>query len=82
MSLPYSYKFILDLDGHGWSQRFRKELTAGAVVVKSTIHVCLAIPANPPWHSLPPGFPGRAPPPPPPPLPSPGSAAQDRSLTK
>lgn len=31
------YKFNLDVDGNGWSSRFRRLLTSSSVVMKSTI---------------------------------------------
>jgi beta-1,2-xylosyltransferase len=33
------FRYILDIDGHGWSSRFRRELTTGSVLMKATVHV-------------------------------------------
>jgi hypothetical protein len=37
------YKYVLDIDGNGWSSRFHRLLASGSVVVKSTIY--------PEWNS-------------------------------
>ncbi|KAK4687168.1 hypothetical protein P7C73_g2946, partial [Tremellales sp. Uapishka_1] len=37
------FKYVLDVDGNGWSSRFHRLITSGSVVVKSTIY--------PEWHS-------------------------------
>lgn len=33
----YKYKYVLDIDGNGWSGRFFQQLMSGAVVFKSTM---------------------------------------------
>lgn len=33
-----SYKYLLDVDGNGWSSRFRRLLSSGSVVLKSTVY--------------------------------------------
>ncbi|CED82150.1 Endoplasmic reticulum protein EP58, contains filamin rod domain and KDEL motif [Phaffia rhodozyma] len=32
------YKYVIDVDGNGWSSRFRRTLLYGAVVLKSTVY--------------------------------------------
>lgn len=32
------YKYILDVDGNAWSARFKRLLTSGSMILKSTIH--------------------------------------------
>lgn len=41
------FRYILDIDGWGWSSRFRRELTTGSVLFKATIYVGLPSPPPP-----------------------------------
>jgi hypothetical protein len=37
------YKFHIDVDGFGWTARWRKELSTGSVVLKATLFVSLPL---------------------------------------
>jgi hypothetical protein len=41
MLTSISYKFRLDVDGFGWTTRWRKELSSNSVVLKATLYVSL-----------------------------------------
>lgn len=35
----HRYKFHLDIDGFGWTTRWRSELASGSVILKATLYV-------------------------------------------
>jgi beta-1,2-xylosyltransferase len=37
------YKYRLDIDGYGWSSRFRKLLSSNSLIIKSTVYVSSSI---------------------------------------
>lgn len=36
------YKYRFDIDGYGWSSRFRKLLSSNSLIIKSTVYVSSA----------------------------------------